>query len=125
MDLRDMLIDAWSWLNYKPITAQSVRRGAGPFGESAGERVPLEDLRRLRVYEVLAAYNQNQFGQLVLTGGDEGGLDGRELGDPAKINTAALGYLLGASQRIVVPGAEGGTDSGDPPRPGQRLCRPG
>ncbi|MFJ4668946.1 hypothetical protein [Kitasatospora purpeofusca] len=93
--------------------AQPVRRGVGPFGDLAGGWVPPEDLRRLQTYKVLAAYDQNQAGQLAFTGGDEGGLDRRELGDPAKINTAALGYLLGASQRIVVPGAEGGTGSGD------------
>ncbi|MFC8447718.1 hypothetical protein [Kitasatospora sp. NPDC057223] len=107
MDLRQTLIDAWSWLNYKPIMAQPVRAGVGPFGDLAGGWVPPEDLRRLQAYKVLAAYDQNQAGQLAFTGGDESGLDRRELGDPAKINAAALGYLLGASQRIVVPGAEG------------------
>ncbi len=103
VDLRDMLIDAWSWLDYKPIMAEPVRRVVGPFGELAGGWVPAEDLRRLQVYEVRAAHDQNQAGQLAFTGGDEGGLDRRELGNPAKIKAAALGYLLGASQRIVVP----------------------
>ncbi|MEU8919458.1 hypothetical protein AB0D10_00805 [Kitasatospora sp. NPDC048545] len=86
--------------------SQPVRSGVGPFGDLAGGWVPPEDLRRLQAYRVLAAYDQNQAGQLAFVGGDESGLDRRELGDPAKLNAAALGYLLGASQQIVVPGAE-------------------
>ncbi|MFD4401034.1 hypothetical protein [Kitasatospora sp. NPDC058478] len=107
MGLRELIIDAWSWLNYKPIMSQPLRRGVGPFGELTSGWVPLEDLRRLQAYKVLAAYDQNQAGQLAYADGDEKGLDRRELGDPAKLVAAALGYLLGPSQSIVVPGAEG------------------
>nr|BFD90968.1 hypothetical protein KitaXyl93_23280 [Kitasatospora sp. Xyl93] len=107
MGLRELIIDAWSWLNYKPIMSQPLRRGIGPFGELVSSWVPLEDLRRLQAYKVLAAYDQNQAGQLAVAAGDEKGLDRRELGDPAKVVAAALGYLLGPSQSIVVPGAEG------------------
>ncbi|MFJ8442763.1 hypothetical protein [Kitasatospora griseola] len=91
--------------------SQPVRSGIGPFGDLAGGWVPPEDLRRLQAYKVLAAYDQNQAGQPAFAAGDEAGLDRRELGDPAKINASALGYLLGASQQIVVPGAV--ADGGD------------
>ncbi|MFF3069695.1 hypothetical protein [Kitasatospora sp. NPDC057936] len=36
----------------------------------------------------------------------ETGLDRRELGDASKVIESALGYLLGAEQTNVVPGAE-------------------
>ncbi|WP_316521192.1 hypothetical protein [Kitasatospora brasiliensis] len=110
MGLRELIIDAWSWLNYKPIMSQPPRRGVGPFGELASGWVPAEDLRRLQTYKVLIAYDQNQAGQVASAAGDENGLDRRELGDPAKLNASALGYLLGPSQSIVVPGAEGEGD---------------
>ncbi|MFJ8430477.1 hypothetical protein ACIQ9P_04135 [Kitasatospora sp. NPDC094019] len=100
--------------------SQSPRRGVGPFGDLAAGWVPAEDLRRLRAYKVLAAYDQNQAGQLAAAGGDESGLDRRELGDPAKLNAAALGYVLGPSQSIVVPGAEA---DGEQPTPEAALAR--
>ncbi|MFD7639533.1 hypothetical protein ACFV4P_02655 [Kitasatospora sp. NPDC059795] len=115
MGLRELIIDAWSWLNYKPVLSAPIRSGVGPFGDLAGGWVPLEDLRRLQAYKVLAAYDQGQAGQLAFAAGDEAGLDRRELGDPAKLIAAALGYLLGASQQIVVPGAEGNQDDADTP----------
>ncbi|MEU5385513.1 hypothetical protein [Kitasatospora cineracea] len=92
-----------------------VRAGVGPFGDLAGGWVPPEDLRRLQSYKVLAAYDQNQAGQLAYVAGDDTGLDRRELGDPAKLNAAALGYLLGASQQIIVPGAEGNQEDASAP----------
>ncbi|MDH6126057.1 hypothetical protein [Kitasatospora sp. GP82] len=106
MGLRDLVIDAWSWLNYKPVMATPPRRGFGPFGELAASWVPPEDLRRLQAYKLLAAYDHNQAGQLAAAAGDETGLERRELGDAAKLIDTALGYLLGSEQTIVVPGAE-------------------
>lgn len=64
MGLRELVIDAWSWLNYKPIMSQPIRSGIGPFGDLAAGWVPPEDLRRLQSYKVLAAYDQGQAGQL-------------------------------------------------------------
>ncbi|MFB7424716.1 hypothetical protein ACFC0K_15735 [Streptomyces hydrogenans] len=108
MGLRELLIDAWSWLNYKETLApESARR---IFPELAGQWVPDEDLRRLATYKTLVAYDQNQAGQLAAAGGDEDGTDRRELGDPARIIDAAVGYLLGAEQHIVVSGAEHAED---------------
>ncbi|TQF05535.1 hypothetical protein E6W39_29045 [Kitasatospora acidiphila] len=106
MGLRDLVIDAWSWLNYKPVMANPVRRGAGPFAELAAGWVPLEDLRRLQAYKLLASYDNNQAGQLAAAAGDETGLERRELGDAAKLIDTALGYMLGSEQTIVVSGAE-------------------
>ncbi|MFE6872312.1 hypothetical protein ACFVFS_37930 [Kitasatospora sp. NPDC057692] len=106
MGLRELLVDAWSWLNYKPVMSQPVHRGVGPFGELAAGWVPVEDLRRLQSYKIMAAYDANQAGQLAYASGDENGLDRRELGDASKVIEAALGYLLGSEQSIVVPGAE-------------------
>ncbi len=106
MGLRDLVIDAWSWLNYKPVMANPIRRGSGPFGELAAGWVPPEDLRRLQAYKLLAAYDNNQAGQLAAVAGDEAGLERRELGDASKLIDTALGYMLGSEQTIVVPGAE-------------------
>ncbi|MFF2821174.1 hypothetical protein ACFVT9_37320 [Kitasatospora cineracea] len=120
MGLRELVIDAWSWLNYKPVMSSQPRRGSGPFAELASGWVPPEDWRRLQAYKILAAYDQNQAGGLAAAAGDEAGLDRRELGDAAKLNTSALGYLLGASQSIVVPGAEA---TGQDPGPEAALAR--
>ncbi|MFJ4184126.1 hypothetical protein [Kitasatospora sp. NPDC089509] len=86
--------------------ATPPRRGSGPFAELASGWVPDDDLRRLQAYKLLAAYDNNQAGQLAVASGDETGLDRRELGDASKVIESALGYLLGAEQTIVVPGAE-------------------
>ncbi|WP_123821491.1 hypothetical protein [Kitasatospora cineracea] len=120
MGLRELVIDAWSWLNYKPVMSSLPRRGSGPFAELASGWVPPEDWRRLQAYKILAAYDQNQAGGLAAAAGDDAGLDRRELGDAAKLNTSALGYLLGASQSIVVPGAEA---IGQDPGPEAALAR--
>ncbi|MHA6762389.1 hypothetical protein [Streptacidiphilus sp. PAMC 29251] len=82
------------------------RPGGRAFPELDCGWVPDEDMRRLAAYKLLAAYDNNQAGQLAAIGGDEDGLERRELGDPAKIIDSTLGYLLGSEQQIVVPGAE-------------------
>ncbi|MEW1719747.1 hypothetical protein [Streptomyces sp. NPDC093109] len=81
MRVRDVLIDVWSWLNYKPVMT-NPRRPGGALAELAPSWVPDEDLRRLTAYKVLAAYDQGQVGQLAAaTTGDDEALDRRELGD--------------------------------------------
>ncbi len=55
------MIDAWSWLNYKPVMGgprHSAARRAWP--ELASSWIPDVDLRRLAAYRVLAAYDLNQ-----------------------------------------------------------------
>jgi hypothetical protein len=105
--LRELLIDAWSWLNYKQAMADPNRPGHHAFPELNQSWVPTEDLRRLAAYKFLAAYDSNQAGQLAAVTGDEHhGVERRELGDPSKLIDTTLGYLLGAEQSIVVPGAD-------------------
>lgn len=106
MRLRELLIDAWSWLNYKQAMADPNRPGHHAFPELNSSWVPAEDLRRLAAYKFLAAYDSNQAGQLAAVTGDHHGVERRELGDPSKLIDTTLGYLLGAEQTIVVPGAE-------------------
>ncbi|TDC77509.1 hypothetical protein [Streptomyces hainanensis] len=72
----------------------------------AASWVPEEDLRRLASYRVLAAYDNNQAGQLSALAGDDEASERREFGDAAKLVETALTYVLGSEQRIVVPGAE-------------------
>ncbi|GAA3371248.1 hypothetical protein GCM10020367_21140 [Streptomyces sannanensis] len=115
MRLRDLVIDAWSWLNYKPAMAQPSRPGGNTFAEVTGSWVPDEDLRRLASYKLTAAYDLNQAGQLAAaTSSDEGHADRRELGDASKLIDTALGYLLGSEQTITVPGAEHADDDNPP-----------
>ncbi|WP_406515645.1 hypothetical protein OH809_25300 [Streptomyces sp. NBC_00873] len=105
MRLREVLIDAWSWLNYKQAMADPTGPGHHAFPELNNSWVPGGELRRLAAYKFLAAYDSNQAGQLAAVTGDHHGLERRELGDPAKLINTTLGYLLGAEQTIVVPGS--------------------
>ncbi|MFJ5734706.1 hypothetical protein [Streptomyces microflavus] len=104
--LRQLVIDAWSWLNYKPVMADAGRPGSRAFPELAKMWVPSQELRRLAAYKALAAYDNNQAGQLAALGSDESALERRELGDAANLVDTALGYLLGSEQKVAVEGAE-------------------
>ncbi|MDT9689457.1 hypothetical protein Q5762_14145 [Streptomyces sp. P9(2023)] len=116
MGLRHFMIDAWSWLNYKPVMADAGRPGNRAFPELAATWLPPHELRRLAAYKVLAAYDNNQAGQLAAASGDEAALERRELGDAANLVDTALGYLLGSDQQIVVEGAEHADE--EAPKPG-------
>ncbi|GHE80316.1 hypothetical protein GCM10014715_39670 [Streptomyces spiralis] len=116
--MRELLIDAWSWLNYKQAMAHPSRPGHHPFPELNTSWVPAEELRRLAAYKFLAAYDSNQAGQLAsVTGDDHHGVERRELGDPSKLIDTTLSYLLGAEQTIVVPGAEHPDQADEEPTP--------
>ncbi|MBT2390659.1 hypothetical protein J7E87_14810 [Streptomyces sp. ISL-1] len=106
MGLRQLVIDAWSWLNYKPVMADAGRPGCRAFPELAKTWMPPHELRRLAAYKVLASYDYNQAGQLAAIGGDASALERRELGDAANLVDTALGYLLGSEQKVAVEGAE-------------------
>ncbi|MBB4927301.1 hypothetical protein [Kitasatospora kifunensis] len=106
MGLRSLVIDAWGWLNYKPVMTDPRGPGWRAFPEPAATWLPEEDLRRLAAYKLLAAYDSNQAGQLAAASGDNAAVERRELGDTARLVDAALGYLLGPEQHVVVPGAE-------------------
>ncbi|MGW1027921.1 hypothetical protein ACWD4J_30265 [Streptomyces sp. NPDC002577] len=115
MRLRELVIDAWSWLNYKPAMADPHRPGHRAFPEVNSFWVPEPDRRRLAAYKLLAAYDSNQAGQLAAVTGDHEGVERRELGDPSKLIDTTLGYLLGAEQTIVVPGADDAEQEEPPP----------
>ncbi|MFE5969633.1 hypothetical protein [Streptomyces sp. NPDC056463] len=107
MGLRELITDAWSWLDYKPVMADPRRPGRNAWADLTSSWIPDEDLRRLAAYRLLAAYDSNQAGQLAaLSGDDASGAERRELGDASKIVDTALGYLLGSEQTISVAGAE-------------------
>lgn len=116
MGLRQLVIDAWSWLNYKPVMAEAGRPGSRAFPELAKTWVPPHELRRLAAYKVLASYDNNQAGQLAAAGGDASALERREPGDAAKLVDTALGYLLGSEQTITVEGADHAAE--ETPQPG-------
>jgi hypothetical protein len=71
MGLRQFIIDAWSWLNYKPVMANAGRPPSRAFPELAASWLPPHELRRLAAYKVLASYDNNQAGQLAAAAGDE------------------------------------------------------
>ncbi|RIH59116.1 hypothetical protein D3C59_30105 [Streptomyces sp. SHP22-7] len=101
-----VIIDAWSYLNYKPLYSETrgvpYRRA---FPEAAATWVPPEDERRLAAYKLLAAYDQNQAAELAeLRDGPEA-RDRREFGDPSMFVDAILAHVLGREQQITVPGA--------------------
>ncbi|WP_268987080.1 hypothetical protein [Streptomyces hygroscopicus] len=113
--LRQFMIDAWSWLNYKPVMADAGRPGHRAIPELVSSWLPSHELRRLAAYKVLASYDNNQAGQLVAASGDEAALERRELGDAANLVDTALGYLLGSEQTIIVEGAEHADEETPPP----------
>ncbi|MDX3224541.1 hypothetical protein [Streptomyces sp. ME19-01-6] len=116
MGLRQFVIDAWSWLNYKPVMDDAGRTGSRLFPELVAAWLPPQEMRRLAAYKVLASYDNNQAGQLAAVSGDEAALERRELGDAANLVDTALGYLLGSDQQIAVTGAEHADD--EAPEPG-------
>ncbi|MEZ7005680.1 hypothetical protein [Streptomyces sp. AD55] len=105
--LKQVIIDGWSWLNYKPIFSDG--RGMPnrrAFPEAQATWVPAEDERRLAAYKLLAAYDQNQAAELAeITDGDQA-RDRREFGDPSMFVDTLVSHVLGRDQTIVVPGAE-------------------
>ena len=104
---RAVVIDAWSWLNYKPV--YSDPRGMPhrrAFPEAAASWVPPEDERRLAAYKLLAAYDNNQAAELAEVMDGPEAREKREFGDPSLFIDAILAHVLGREQTITVPGAE-------------------
>ncbi|WP_367132911.1 MULTISPECIES: hypothetical protein [Streptomyces] len=112
MGLPRFLIDAWSWLNYKPVMAAAhdgrPHRALAP--EIQATWLPDEAVRRLAAYKLLAAYDSNQAGELATYAGNEDASERREFGDPSAFVDTTLAHVLGKSQQIVVPGAEHAKD---------------
>lgn len=108
MGLKSMVIDAWSWLNYKPIFSDPSlgmpnRRA---FPEAHASWVPPEDERRLAAYKMLAAYDNNQAGELAEIRDGAAARERREFGDPSMFIDTLVAHVMGREQHITVPGAE-------------------
>lgn len=114
MGLRSVAIHAWSWLNYKPIFSDAMgmpsRRA---FPEAQAMWVPPEDEKRLAAYKLLAAYDQNQAGELAAIVDGNDARDRREFGDPSMFVDTLVAHVLGREQSITVPGAEQDPDGED------------
>ncbi|MGW5989560.1 hypothetical protein ACWFRT_13675 [Streptomyces anulatus] len=108
MGLKNVFIDAWSWLNYKPLFSDP---GLGmphrrAFPEAHASWVPAEDERRLSAYKLLAAYDNNQAAELAELRDGPSARERREYGDPSMFIDTLVAHVMGREQHIVVPGAE-------------------
>jgi hypothetical protein len=120
--LREVVIHAWSWLNYKPV--YSGHDGDGmpnrrAFPESTAMWVPEEDQKRLAAYKLLAAYDNNQSAELSEVSGDLHARERREFGDPSMYVETVMSHVLGREQTITVPGAD---HEGDTPTPDEAMA---
>ncbi|MEV6146422.1 hypothetical protein [Streptomyces sp. NPDC051992] len=114
MGLKSVVIDAWSWLNYKPIYSDPSlgmpnRRA---FPEAHASWVPAADERRLSAYKLLAAYDNNQAAELAEIRDGASARERREFGDPSMFIETLVSHVMGREQHITVPGAEQ-TDTAD------------
>ncbi|MGW2384416.1 hypothetical protein [Streptomyces sp. NPDC001658] len=104
---KSAVIDAWSWLNYKPLYSDTLgmpnRRA---FPEAHATWVPAADYRRLAAYKLLAAYDNNQVAELSEFRDGEEARERREFGDPSMFIETITSHVLGDEQTITVPGAE-------------------
>ncbi|MFB7222459.1 hypothetical protein [Streptomyces sp. NPDC056227] len=108
MGLKSVVIDAWSWLNYKPLFSDP---GLGmpnrrAFPEAHASWVPAADERRLSAYKLLAAYDNNQAAELAEIRDGASARERREFGDPSMFIDALVAHVMGREQQITVPGAE-------------------
>ncbi|MBE4790361.1 hypothetical protein [Streptomyces caniscabiei] len=104
---KDTVIDAWSWLNYKPLYSDTLgmpnRRA---FPEAHATWVPAADERRLSAYKLLTAYDNNQVAELSAYLDGDSARERREFGDPSMFVDTITSHVLGDEQTITVPGAE-------------------
>ncbi|MGW4270862.1 hypothetical protein ACWEGQ_00490 [Streptomyces seoulensis] len=119
MGLREVVIHAWSWLNYKPVYSGHHGDGTGmpnrrAFPEANAMWVPEEDQKRLAAYKLLTAYDQNQAFELAEAAGDVHAREKREFGDPSMFVETVMSHVLGREQTITVDGAEHDTDQPTP-----------
>ncbi|MFD9249498.1 hypothetical protein [Streptomyces bottropensis] len=116
MGLKQVIIDAWSWLNYKPLYSDTLgvpnRRA---FPEAYQTWVPDAHARRLASYKLLAAYDNNQVAELSALRDGDAARERREFGDPSMMIDTFTSHVLGDEQTITVPGAEQASeDNADP-----------
>jgi hypothetical protein len=105
--LKSVVIDRWSWLNYKPLYSDALgmpnRRA---FPEAHATWVPAADERRLAAYKLLTAYDKNQVAELSAFIDGDTARERREFGDPAMFVDTITSHVLGDEQTLTVPGAE-------------------
>jgi len=113
---RRLVIDGWSWLNYKPVFSDPARGmpNRRVFPEAQAMWVPADDERRLAAYKLLTAYDNNQAAELAAVIDGDAARDRREFGDPAMFVDTLLAHVLGREQHIAVEGAEQGGTGTDP-----------
>ncbi|MEW2402139.1 hypothetical protein [Streptomyces sp. NPDC046862] len=104
---KKVVVDAYSWLNYKPVFSDTLgmpnRRA---FPEAHASWVPVADERRLAAYTMLTAYDNNQVAELTAVRDGDDARERREFGDPAMFVDTITSHVLGDEQTITVPGAE-------------------
>jgi hypothetical protein len=113
--IRQVRIDVWSWLNYKPVFSDP--RGMPnrrAFPEAQAMWVPADDERRLAAYKTLTAYDQNQAAELAAIVDGDAARERREFGDPSMFVDTILAHVLGREQHITVAGAEDDAGDGEP-----------
>jgi hypothetical protein len=105
--LKSVIIDRWSWLNYKPLYSDQMgmpnRRA---FPEAHATWVPPHDERRLAAYKLLTAYDKNQVAELSAFIDGDDARERREFGDPSMFVDTITSHVLGEEQTLTVPGAE-------------------
>jgi hypothetical protein len=114
--IKQVVIDRWSWLNYKTIYSDSLgmpnRRA---FPEAHATWVPAADERRLAAYKLLTAYDNNQVAELNAIRDGDDAADLREFGDPSMFIDTITSHVLGDEQNLTVPGAEQAGEDNAPP----------
>ncbi|WP_399559314.1 hypothetical protein [Streptomyces chartreusis] len=105
--LKTVIIDRWSWLNYKPLYSDQLgmpnRRA---FPEAHATWVPAADERRLAAYKMLTGYDNNQVAELTAFRDGDEARERREFGDPSMFVDTITSHVLGEEQTLTVPGAE-------------------
>lgn len=105
--VRQVVIDRWSWLNYKTLYSDALgmpnRRA---FPEAHATWVPAADERRLAAYKMLTAYDNNQVAELSAIRDGDDARERREFGDPSMYVDTLTSHVLGDEQTLTVPGAE-------------------
>ncbi|WP_228981253.1 hypothetical protein [Streptomyces sp. DH12] len=121
---RNLVIDAWSWLNFKPVFSDTLgmphRRA---FPEAAASWVPAADERRLAAYKLLVAYDNNQAGELAAFRDGDDARERREFGDPSMFVDTLVAHVMGREQHIVVPGADQTTGDDGPAAAAAQAAR--
>lgn len=113
---KQVIIDRWSWLNYKTLYSDALgmpnRRA---FPEAHATWVPADHERRLAAYKLLTAYDNNQVAELTAIRDGDDARERREFGDPSMYVDTLTSHVLGDEQTLTVPGAEQASETNPTP----------